>query len=89
MNIDDIRGLLRDAERLRPLREEPSVVTGSLGNFVKAVEKRVGSLKPADTVQPPVMATFMGIDVREDVLLPANRAVLKLGQKVVAVIDLD
>jgi len=84
MDVDDLRDLT-----LRMGLQAPrhSVVTGSLPNFLAAVERRTGPLEKVGSADR--LWTHMGIQIQEHPLVPPNRALLKQGDDVIAVINLD
>lgn len=86
MDIDDLRDVTRGMGLHLP-EQKSSVLTGSLLNFVADVERRTGPLKSDPKAGP--FSRFMGIDIIEDARCPSNRALLKQGNEVVAVINLD
>lgn len=86
MDLDDLIGVIRGMRLdLPPLKS--SVLTGSLPNFVAAVERRTGPLR--SDAKATSIGSYMGIDIIEDSRVPSNRALLKQGDEVLAVINLD
>ena len=81
MNLDDLNEMCRHLVSIPPVHE---VHTGSLDRFVAAIEKRTGPM-----IRGTKSSEFMGIKIIEDPLLPPNRALVKQGFDVVAVINLD
>jgi hypothetical protein len=84
MNLDDLNEMCRHLVSIPPVSE---VHTGSLDRFLAAVEKRTGSIMGVE--KSTSLREFMGIKIIEDPLLPPNRALVKQGLDVVAVINLD
>lgn len=85
MDIDDLKHVIVG---MGMTQEQHSVLTGSMAAFVKKVEASTGPLKHDPKLNPTV-GTFMGIAIKEDSRLPPNRALLKQGHEVIAVINLD
>lgn len=68
-----------------PMKTE--VRTGSLTNFVRAIERKVGRVheQPKGVTE----CNICGITVQETDLLPPNRAVMMLNGEIVQLINLD
>lgn len=86
MELDDLKDVIRGMGLHLP-EQKSSVLTGSLPNFVAAIERRLGPLK--SDPKAVEVGNFMGIKIIEDRRVPSNRALLKQGDEVIAVINLD
>lgn len=62
------------------------VFAGSVDRFAATMDRYVGGMKKLDKA---VEATFYGLAVKENPLLPPNRVVLLVNGDVKAIIDLD
>jgi hypothetical protein len=86
MILSDIQNAIRHIQQT-PQPEAAEVLTGSIPNFAKTIDRLVG-LSP-DPRMKATSATFMGLPVILDERIPPNRCVLKQGGQVVAVMSLD
>lgn len=79
--------LMRGVAMLPVSGPKVTILTGSLVTFTESLQRTVG-LRSEDRRTGISSATFMGLPVIEDERVPGDRAVLKRGEEVIAIVRL-